>query len=72
MKTLQSVVSTLDNLMHYVEQSKDMIRKANGIERLVGQMDKNDVKFLTVVINCLHKLTYNNYDSKVLSFIQCQ
>ena len=36
-----------------------------GLEKMVGLLSKDNVKFLTITIDCLHLLAYRHPDSKV-------
>ena len=40
-----------------------------GLEKMVGLLSKDNVKFLTITIDCLHLLAYRHQDSKVRVFI---
>ena len=39
-----------------------------GLEKMVGLLSRDNVKFLTITIDCLHLLAYRHQDSKVLEF----
>ena len=36
-----------------------------GLEKMVALLSKDNVKFLTITIDCLHQLAYKHQDSKV-------
>ena len=40
-----------------------------GLEKMVGLLSKDNVKFLTITIDCLHQLAYRHQDSKVSVYI---
>lgn len=59
-------ITTLHNLLLYQEEAKVAVRNAGGLQKLVTLLRKDNVKFLTVVTDCLQILAYGNQESKLI------
>ncbi len=60
-------LSTLHNLLIYEDSAKAQVRKFGGIQRFVLLLGtQNAAKVLTIILDCLHILTYNNAESKLI------
>ena len=60
-------ITTLHNLLLHQEGSKQAIRIAGGLQKMVALLQRNNVKFLAIVTDCLQILAYGNQESKVSS-----
>ena len=58
-------ITTLHNLLLHQEGSKQAIRIAGGLQKMVALLQRNNVKFLAIVTDCLQILAYGNQESKV-------
>ncbi|CAL1273261.1 unnamed protein product, partial [Larinioides sclopetarius] len=61
-------VKTLQNLLLYQEGSKAAVCKVNGLQKMVILLKNNNDKFLSVVIDCLRILAFQNQKNKLLIF----
>lgn len=53
-----------------MDGSKSHVRSVGGVQKMVLLLRKDNVKFLTVVTDCLHLLAYGNQESKLI-MLQC-
>lgn len=58
-------ITTLHNLLLHQEGSKSVVRMAGGLQKMVQLLQRNNVKFLTIVTDCLRILTLGNQESKL-------
>lgn len=58
-------ITTLHNLLLHQEGSKMAVRLAGGLQKMVTLLQRNNVKFLAIVTDCLQILAYGNQESKV-------
>ena len=58
-------ITTLHNLLLHQDGSKQAIRIAGGLQKMVVLLQRNNVKFLAIVTDCLQILAYGNQESKV-------
>jgi len=59
-------ITTLHNLLLHQEGSKMAVRMAGGLQKMVALLQRNNVKFLTIVTDCLQILAYGNQESKLI------
>lgn len=59
-------ITTLHNLLLHQEGSKQAIRIAGGLQKMVALLQRNNVKFLAIVTDCLQILAYGNQESKLI------
>ena len=59
-------ITTLHNLLLHQEGSKTAVRLAGGIQKMVALLQRNNVKFLAIVTDCLQILAYGNQESKLI------
>merc|ERR1712227_817580 len=59
-------ITTLHNLLLHQEGSKNVVRLAGGIPKMVALLQRNNVKFLAIVTDCLQILAYGNQESKLI------
>merc|ERR1712227_927373 len=59
-------ITTLHNLLLHQEGSKMAVRLAGGIPKMVALLQRNNVKFLAIVTDCLQILAYGNQESKLI------
>lgn len=59
-------ITTLHNLLLYQEGAKMAVRLADGLQRMVPLLNKNNPKFLAITTDCLQLLTYGNQESKLI------
>ncbi|KAK2723576.1 hypothetical protein QYM36_002055, partial [Artemia franciscana] len=59
-------ITTLHNLLLHQEGSKMAVRMAGGLQKMVALLDRNNVKFLAIVTDCLQILAYGNQESKLI------
>lgn len=64
-------ITTLHNLLLHQEGSKMAVRLAGGLQKMVSLLQRNNVKFLAIVTDCLQILAYGNQESKV-KFFSCK
>ncbi|XP_065213549.1 armadillo segment polarity protein-like isoform X1 [Planococcus citri] len=68
--TVESVlyygITTLHNLLLHQEGSKMAVRLAGGLQKMVLLLQRNNVKFLTIITDCLQILAYGNQESKLI------
>lgn len=58
-------ITTLHNLLLYQEGAKMAVRLADGLQKVVPLLNKNNPKFLAITTDCLQLLAYGNQESKV-------
>nr|XP_018895925.1 PREDICTED: armadillo segment polarity protein-like [Bemisia tabaci] len=61
-------ITTIHNLLLHQEGSKMGVRLAGGIQKMVALLQRNNVKFLAIVTNCLQILACGNQESKLIIF----
>lgn len=59
-------ITTLHNLLLHQDGSKMAVRLAGGLQRMVLLLQRNNVKFLAIVTDCLQILAYGNQESKLI------
>ncbi|XP_022244021.1 catenin beta-like isoform X1 [Limulus polyphemus] len=59
-------VTTLHNLLLHQEGSKMAVRLAGGLQKFVMLLQRNNVKLLALVTDCLQILAYGNQESKLI------
>ncbi|XP_014238800.1 armadillo segment polarity protein-like [Trichogramma pretiosum] len=59
-------ITTLHNLLLHQDGSKMAVRLAGGLQRMVLLLQRNNVKFLAIVTDCLQILAYANQESKLI------
>ncbi|XP_018911106.1 armadillo segment polarity protein isoform X2 [Bemisia tabaci] len=59
-------ITTLHNLLLHQEGSKMGVRLAGGLQKMVALLQRNNVKFLAIVTDCLQILAYGNQESKLI------
>lgn len=59
-------ITTLHNLLLHQEGSKMAVRLAGGLQKMVALLNRNHVKFLTLVTDCLQILAYGNQEGKLI------
>merc|ERR1719226_194396 len=59
-------ITTLHNLLLHQEGSKMAVRLAGGLQKMVALLQRNNVKFLAIVSDCLQILAYGNQESKLI------
>lgn len=59
-------ITTLHNLLLHQDGSKMAVRLAGGLQKMVALLQRNNVKFLAIVTDCLQILAYGNQESKLI------
>merc|ERR1719216_617792 len=59
-------ITTLHNLLLHQEGSKMAVRLAGGLQKMVALLQRNNVKFLAIVTDCLQIMAYGNQESKLI------
>ncbi|KFW81002.1 Junction plakoglobin, partial [Manacus vitellinus] len=59
-------ITTLHNLLLYQEGAKMAVRLADGLQKMVPPLNKNNPKFLAITTDCLQLLAYGNQESKLI------
>merc|ERR1719466_225731 len=59
-------ITTLHNLLLHQQGSKMAVRLAGGLQKMVALLQRNNVKFLAIVTDCLQILAYGNQESKLI------
>ncbi|OQR71856.1 armadillo segment polarity protein-like, partial [Tropilaelaps mercedesae] len=59
-------ITTLHNLLLHQEGSKEGVQRAGGLQQLVSLLQRNNVKFLAVVTDCLQLLAYGDQEAKLI------
>merc|ERR1711953_1400748 len=59
-------ITTLHNLLLHQEGVKNQVRLAGGIPKMVALLQRNNVKFLAIVTDCLQIMAYGNQESKLI------
>merc|ERR1719394_1274296 len=59
-------ITTLHNLLLHQEGSKMAVRLAGGIPKMIALLQRNNVKFLAIVTDCLQIMAYGNQESKLI------
>ncbi|KAF7990552.1 hypothetical protein HCN44_000357 [Aphidius gifuensis] len=59
-------ITILHNLLLHHEGSKMAVRHAGGLQKMVALLQRNNVKFLIIVTDCLEILAYGNQESKLV------
>ena len=60
-------ITTLHNLLLHQDGAKEAVRLAGGLQKMVGLLQNDNVKFLAIDTDCLQILAYGNQESKVLT-----
>ncbi|KAG8037360.1 hypothetical protein G9C98_005570 [Cotesia typhae] len=55
-------ITTLHNLLLHQDGSKMAVRLAGGLQKMVALLQRNNVKFLAIVTDCLQILAYGNQE----------
>ena len=58
-------MSTLHSLLLHQDGAKMAVHLAGGLQKMVGLLPWNNVKFLAITADCLQILAYGNQESKV-------
>ena len=58
-------ITTLHNLLLH-QEGKNVVRLAGGIPKMVALLQRNNVKFLAIVTDCLQIMAYGNQESKLI------
>merc|ERR1712051_1092632 len=66
LESTKGAVGTLHNLSMHREGSKMAVRLAGGLQKMVALLQRNNVKFLAIVTDCLQILAYGNQESKLI------
>ena len=64
-------ITTLHNLLLHQEGSKNSVRLAGGLQKMVALLARTNVKFLAITTDCLQILAYGNQESKVRRPARC-
>merc|ERR1719322_672281 len=59
-------ITTLHNLLLHQEGGWMAVRLAGGLQKMVALLQRNNVKFLAIVTDCLQILAYGNQESKLI------
>jgi len=59
-------ITTLHNLLLHQEGVKNQVRLAGGIPKMIALLQRNNVKFLAIVTDCLQIMAYGNQESKLI------
>ncbi|XP_053975549.1 armadillo segment polarity protein isoform X3 [Hylaeus anthracinus] len=59
-------ITTLHNLLLHQDGSKMAVRLAGGLQKMVALLQRNNVKFLAIVTDCLQILAFGNQESKLI------
>ncbi|NWW49517.1 PLAK protein, partial [Pedionomus torquatus] len=59
-------ITPLHNLLLYQEGAKMAVRLADGLQKMVPLLNKNNPKFLAITTDCLQLLAYGNQESKLI------
>ncbi|XP_017778123.1 PREDICTED: armadillo segment polarity protein-like [Nicrophorus vespilloides] len=59
-------ITTLHNLLLHQEGSKVAVRLAGGLQKMIALLQRDNVKFLAIVTDCLQILAYGNQESKLI------
>merc|ERR1719239_1831327 len=59
-------ITTLHNLLLHQDGAKHTVRLAGGLQKMVALLQRNNVKFLAIVTDCLQILAYGNQESKLI------
>merc|ERR1711953_1609321 len=59
-------ITTLHNLLLHQEGVKNQVRLAGGISKMIALLQRNNVKFLAIVTDCLQIMAYGNQESKLI------
>ncbi|CAL4154381.1 unnamed protein product [Meganyctiphanes norvegica] len=59
-------ITTLHNLLLHQEGSKVAVRLVGGVQKMVALLQRDNVKFLAVVTDCIQLLAFDNQESKTL------
>lgn len=59
-------ITTLHNLLLHQDGSKMAVRMAGGLQKMIVLLQRDNVKFLAIVTDCLQILAYGNQDSKLV------
>ncbi|XP_017461572.1 PREDICTED: armadillo segment polarity protein-like, partial [Rhagoletis zephyria] len=59
-------ITTLHNLLLHQEGSKQVVRQAGGLQKMVQLLARDNYKFLAIVTDCLQILAYGNQEAKLI------
>jgi len=59
-------ITTLHNLLLHQDGAKHTVRLAGGLQKMVALLQRNNVKFLAIVTDCLQILAYGNQECKLI------
>ena len=59
-------ITTLHNLLLHQEGVKNQVRLAGGIPKMIALLQRNNIKFLAIVTDCLQIMAYGNQESKLI------
>nr|CAB3234358.1 beta-catenin [Phallusia mammillata] len=59
-------ITTLHNLLLHQDGAKEAVRLAGGLQKMVGLLSRDNVKFLAIDTDCLQILAYGNQESKLI------
>ncbi|XP_028675048.1 junction plakoglobin-like [Erpetoichthys calabaricus] len=59
-------ITTLHNLLLHQEGAKMAVRLADGLQKMVPLLRKNNPKFLAITTDCLQLLSFGNQESKLI------
>jgi len=59
-------ITSLHNLLLHQEGSKNAVRMCGGLNKMVGLLRKNNIKFLAIVTDCLQILAHGNQEAKLI------
>merc|ERR1711971_1283415 len=59
-------ITTLHNLLLHQEGVKNQVRLAGGIPKMIALLQRNNMKFLAIVTDCLQIMAYGNQESKLI------
>merc|ERR1719237_1765956 len=59
-------ITTLHNLLLHQDGAKHTVRLAGGLQKMVALLQRNNMKFLAIVTDCLQIMAYGNQESKLI------
>lgn len=64
-KVVSYALQSLYNLLQYQEGTKTAIISAGGIQKMVPLLQMKDIRFLTMLMDCLQRLCFKDTESKL-------
>lgn len=61
-----NAITTIHNLLLHQEGAKMTVRLNGGLQKLVSLLQRDNVKFLALVTDCIHILAYGNQEGKLI------